>query len=91
MIQKFKEFEIALDKLEKLDACSFSSADFKNVNTLLEADLNDISSYVNGDEIQKITDDEKHTLKVLITKIKNLEAKALHKSQLLSSFSVNTI
>ena len=89
MENKFKNINIILDKLEKINDEKFSSDKFNGLNYSLETELNIIKSLI--DE-KKIDSQNKKSIVIdLISKIERLEAKILPKAELINSFSKSTI
>ena len=89
MENEFKNINIILDKLEKINDEKFSSDKFNGLNYSLETELNIIKSLI--DE-KKIDSQNKKSIVIdLICKIERLEAKILPKAELINSFSKSTI
>ena len=89
MENKFKNINIILDKLEKINDEKFSSDKFNVLNYSLETELNIIKSLI--DE-KKIDSQNKNSIVIdLISKIERLEAKILPKAELINSFSKSII
>ena len=89
MENKFKNINIILDKLEKINDEKFSSDKFNVLNYSLETELNSIKSVID----EKIIDSQNEKLSIidLISKIERLEAKILPKAELINSFSKSII
>ena len=89
MENKFKNINIILDKLEKINDEKFSSDKFNVLNDSLETELNIIKSLIDEKKID--SQNKKSILIDLISKIERLEAKILPKAELINSFSKSTI
>ena len=89
MENKFKNINIILDKLEKINDEKFSSDKFNGLNYSLETELNIIKSLIDEKKID--SQNKKSIVTDLISKIERLEAKILPKAELINSFSKSII
>ena len=89
MENKFKNINIMLDKLEKINDEKFSSDKFNVLNDSLETELNIIKSLIDEKKID--SQNKKFIVIDLISKIERLEAKILPKAELINSFSKSII
>ena len=89
MENKFKNINIILDKLEKINDEKFSSDKFNVLNDSLETELNIIKSLIDEKKID--SQNKKFIVIDLISKIERLEAKILPKAELINSFSKSII
>ena len=91
MIDKLNKLDLNLNKLDELDKNKFSSNNFKDVNSQLEAIVSQIVSSINIDSEKTLSTEEQVFLKKILSKIDKLEAKILPKANLLNSFSQSII
>ena len=89
MENEFKNINIILDKLEKINDEKFSSDKFNGLNYSLETELNIIKSLIDEKKID--SQNKKSIVTDLISKIERLEAKILPKAELINSFSKSII
>ena len=75
-----------LNKLDELNNSKFNSSDFVSLHSDLQTSLDKLVQ--NKDEIkEKLSVEDKSSIKSLISKIESLEAKILPKADLVNSFS----
>ena len=89
MIEKLQKTYGILNSFEKLNSKKFNFNNIKDVNELLDLDLN---QYANIDEESikfNLSNEHKDVILNIISKIDTLESKILPKADLMNSFSKN--
>tara|TARA_B110000259_G_scaffold30014_1_gene32473 strand:+ start:294 stop:569 length:276 start_codon:yes stop_codon:yes gene_type:complete len=89
MIEKLQKTYGILNSFEKLNSKKFNFNNIKDVNELLDLDLNQYAN-IDKDNIKSNSSNEhKDLILNIISKIDTLESKILPKADLMNSFSKN--
>ena len=87
MIQKLEILDENLNKLDEINNTSFSSENFKEINSQIDKILVDLKSNEETLKINKSSKEYIYIFNNILNKIDMLETKILPKANLLASFS----
>ena len=87
MIDKLKILDENLNKLDEINNKSFSSENFKEINSQIEKILFDLKSNEETLKINKSSQEHINIFNNILNKIEKIEPKILPKANLLASFS----
>ena len=87
MIQKLEILDETLNSLDEINKKSFSSANFKEVNSQFEKIIMELKSNEETLKINKSSQEYLNIFNNILNKIDMLETKILPKANLLASFS----
>ena len=87
MIEKLKNLNENLNKLDEINNMSFSFENFKEINSQIEKILVDLKSNEETLKINKSSQEYNNIFNNILYKIDMLETKILPKANLLASFS----
>jgi hypothetical protein len=89
MIEKLQKTYGILNSFEKLNSKKFNFNNIKDVNELLDLDLNQYANIDKENIKSNSSDEHKDLILNIISKIDTLESKILPKADLMNSFSKN--
>ena len=89
MIEKLQKTYGILNSFEKLNSKKFNFNNIKDVNELLDLDLNQYANIDKESIKSNLSNEHKDVILNIISKIDTLESKILPKANLMNSFSEN--
>ena len=89
MIEKLQKTYGILNSFEELNSKKFNFNNIKDVNELLDLDLNQYANIDKGTIKSNLSNEHKDLILNIISKIDTLESKILPKANLVNSFSEN--
>ena len=89
MIEKLQKTYGILNSFEKLNSKKFNFNNIKDVNELLDLDLNQYANIDKESIKSNLSNEHKDLIVNIISKIDTLESKILPKANLMNSFSEN--
>lgn len=89
MIEKLQKTYNILNSFEELNSQKFNSNNIKNINKLLDLDLNEYANIDKESIKSDLSHEQKNLILNIISKIDALDSKILPKANLVNSFSEN--